>query len=151
MKIQNVGGKVCLRCRGKTLLGIVNKLFVFKSLLTTSSNVLPLQLKQTFLPIIWIFTESEGDGIKSRLSSQVFFTLPVRFTGTMMYLLWNISINLLIKQVRSFKIRRFKSSKNSLKTNEIYKSCWSQSKKDKKRGIQVLLSVAKDNWGCFDI
>ena len=44
VKIQNMGGKVCLRCKGKTLLGIVNKLFVFKSLLTTSSNVLPLHL-----------------------------------------------------------------------------------------------------------
>ena len=32
VKIQIIGGKVCLRCRGKTLLGIVHKLFVFKSL-----------------------------------------------------------------------------------------------------------------------
>jgi hypothetical protein len=37
VKIQIVGGKVCLRCKGKTLLGIVNKLFSFKSLLTTPS------------------------------------------------------------------------------------------------------------------
>ena len=28
-----------------------------------------------FLPIIWIFTEGEGDGIESRLSSYFFFTL----------------------------------------------------------------------------
>ena len=27
VKIQIMGGKVCLRCKGKTLLGIVNKLF----------------------------------------------------------------------------------------------------------------------------
>ena len=26
VKIQIVGGKVCLRCKGKTLLGVVNKL-----------------------------------------------------------------------------------------------------------------------------
>ena len=32
VKIQITGGKVCLRRKGKTLLGIVNKLFVFKSL-----------------------------------------------------------------------------------------------------------------------
>ena len=32
-----------LRHKGKTLLGVVNKLFVFKSLLTTSTNGLPLQ------------------------------------------------------------------------------------------------------------
>jgi hypothetical protein len=31
--------------------------------------------KQTFPPIIWIFTEDEGDGIKSRLSSYIFSTL----------------------------------------------------------------------------
>jgi hypothetical protein len=29
-----MGGKVCLRCKGKTLLGIVNKLLKTKSLLT---------------------------------------------------------------------------------------------------------------------
>ena len=46
MKIQIIGGKVCLRCKGKTLLGIVNKFFVFKSLLTTSSNVLPLHFSR---------------------------------------------------------------------------------------------------------
>ena len=57
------------------MLGDVNKLFVFKSLLTTPSNVLPLHLKQTFPPIIWIFTEDEGDGIKSRLPFKIFSTL----------------------------------------------------------------------------
>ena len=30
LKIQIMGGKICLRCKGKTLLGVVNKLFVFK-------------------------------------------------------------------------------------------------------------------------
>ena len=30
-KIQIMGGKVCLRYKGKTLLDVVNKLFVFKS------------------------------------------------------------------------------------------------------------------------
>ena len=38
VKIQILGGKVCLRCNGKTLLGGVNKLFVFKSLLTSLSS-----------------------------------------------------------------------------------------------------------------
>ena len=42
VKIQVVGGKVCLRCKSKTLLGIVNKLLKTKSLLTMPSNVLPL-------------------------------------------------------------------------------------------------------------
>ena len=35
----------------------VNNLFVFKSLLTTPSNILPFYLKQTFLLIILIFTK----------------------------------------------------------------------------------------------
>ena len=35
VKIQILGGKVCLRCKGKTLLCIVNKLLKAKSLLTS--------------------------------------------------------------------------------------------------------------------
>ena len=34
VKIQIMGGKVCLNCKGKTM-------FVFKSLLTSPSNVMP--------------------------------------------------------------------------------------------------------------
>jgi hypothetical protein len=45
VKIQIMGRKVCLRCKGKTLLGIVNKLWKTKSLLTSPSNVLPYFLK----------------------------------------------------------------------------------------------------------
>ena len=45
VKIQIMGGKVCLRCKGKTLLGIVNKLLKTKSLLISPSNVLPYYLK----------------------------------------------------------------------------------------------------------
>ena len=41
------------------------------------SNILPLHHKQTFPPIIWIFTEGEGDGIKSRLPSKIFSTLHI--------------------------------------------------------------------------
>ena len=40
MKIQIMGGKVFLRCKG-ILLGIVSKLLKTKSLLTSPSNVLP--------------------------------------------------------------------------------------------------------------
>ena len=47
VKIQIIGRKVCLRCKGKTFLGDVNKLFVFKSFLTMPSNVLPLYHKHT--------------------------------------------------------------------------------------------------------
>ena len=41
VKIQIMGGKVCLSCKGKTLLGVANKLMKTKSLLTSPSNVLP--------------------------------------------------------------------------------------------------------------
>ena len=44
VKIQIMGGKVCLRCKGKTLLGIVTKLLKTKCLLTLG-NVLPDYLK----------------------------------------------------------------------------------------------------------
>ena len=57
------------------MLGDVNKLLKTKSLLTMPSNVLPLHLKQTFPPIIWIFTVGEGDGIESRLPLKIFSTL----------------------------------------------------------------------------
>ena len=40
VKIQTMGGKVGLRCKGLTLLGDVSKNFCAKSLLTTPSNVL---------------------------------------------------------------------------------------------------------------
>ena len=46
VKIQIMGGKVCLWCKGKSLLGVVNKLLNTKSLLTSiTSNVLPYYLK----------------------------------------------------------------------------------------------------------
>ena len=50
VKIQIIGGKVYLRYLGKTLLVDVKKLFVFKSLLTTPSNVLPLRTPQANFP-----------------------------------------------------------------------------------------------------
>ena len=45
VKTQIMGGKVCLRCKGKTLLVVVNKLLKTKSLLTSPSTVLPHYLK----------------------------------------------------------------------------------------------------------
>ena len=40
-----------------------------------TSNILPLHLKKTFPPVIWIFAEGEGDGIESRLPFRIFSTL----------------------------------------------------------------------------
>ena len=45
MKIQIMGRKVCLKCKGKTLLGLVSKLLKTISLLTSPSNVLPYYFK----------------------------------------------------------------------------------------------------------
>jgi hypothetical protein len=45
VEIQIMGGKVCLRCKGKILLGVVNKLLNKQILLTSPSNVLPCYLK----------------------------------------------------------------------------------------------------------
>ena len=70
VKIQLMGWKVCLRCKGKTFLGIVNKLFVV-------DNIQQCFAFTPFPPIIWIFTEGEDDGIESRLSSYTCFTLLV--------------------------------------------------------------------------
>ena len=61
--------------------------------MTTSTNVLPLCLKQTFPPIIWIFTE--GDGIESGLSPKIFFTLIFRANLELLFVDWEISSNIL--------------------------------------------------------
>ena len=45
VKIQIIGGKVCLRSKGKTLLDVADKLCKTESLLTLPSNVLPYFLK----------------------------------------------------------------------------------------------------------
>ena len=45
VKIQIMGGKICFRCKGKTLLCVVNKLLKTKSLLTSPSDVVPFYLK----------------------------------------------------------------------------------------------------------
>ena len=45
VKIQIMSGKVCLSCKGKPLLAVVNKLLKTKSLLTSPSNVLPYYLE----------------------------------------------------------------------------------------------------------
>ena len=67
-KNSNYGRKVYLRRECKTLLGIVNKLFVFKSFLTTPSNVLPLHLSR---PFIEFSLKLKG----MRLNLEIVFTL----------------------------------------------------------------------------
>ena len=43
----------------------------------TLENKKFVDIKQTFLPIIWIFTEDVGDGIESRLPFKIFSTLQI--------------------------------------------------------------------------
>ena len=64
------------------MLGDVNKLFGFKSLLTLPSNIFLLHLQQTFPPIIWIFTEGEGDRIETMLPFEIFSTLTYQLIET---------------------------------------------------------------------
>ena len=52
----------------------------------------PLHLKHTFLPIIWIFTEGEGDGIESRLPFKIFSTLWLSLCELFGDLLFSVSI-----------------------------------------------------------
>ena len=48
VKIQIMGGKVCLRCKGKTLLGVVNKLLKTKKILDITQQCLALLPKVIF-------------------------------------------------------------------------------------------------------
>ena len=76
MKIQIVGRIICLRHKGKSLLGIVIKLFVFKSVLTTPSNVLPLQKAAA---IQMLTTQWRVYKIKSALPFKIFSNLTFFF------------------------------------------------------------------------
>ena len=50
VKIQIMGGKVCLRCKGKMMLGIMNKLLKTKHLLTSPSALCCALLPQVNFP-----------------------------------------------------------------------------------------------------
>ena len=68
-----MGGK---GVKAKHCCGCCQQTFEYK--MTMTKNVLPLGLKQTFLAIIWVFTEVEGDEIKSRLPFKKVSTLRQR-------------------------------------------------------------------------
>ena len=75
VQIQIRGGKVCLRRKGKTLLGIETNFLYSKVCWQRPAMFCLYTLKQTFPPLIWIFTEGEGDGIESRIPFKIFSTL----------------------------------------------------------------------------
>ena len=105
LKIQIMGGKFTWGNKAKHC-WVMSKNFLFsKGLLATPSNVLSLHLKQTFPPIIWIFTE--GDGIKSRLPFKIFSTLTTRKHLTSL-------------QIRSFHARIFTENITQIRTRKLY-------------------------------
>ena len=65
MKIQIIGGKVCLRYKGRTFLGIVSKLL-----------------------------KGEGDGMKCRLPSKIFSTLTQGHRAKKSHDLFNKSLQI---------------------------------------------------------
>ena len=67
VKIQIMGGKVGLRCKGKTLLVVVNKLFVRQRPAMFDQKHLKKKFKCSQL--------LEGDGIESRLTFKISSTL----------------------------------------------------------------------------
>ena len=71
-EISNYWQESLLELIRQNIAGWCNKLFVFKTLWTMTSNIFAIHLNQTFLPIIWIFTEGEGDGIKPRILFKIF-------------------------------------------------------------------------------
>ena len=68
VKIQIMGGKLCLGRKGKSLLAIVvcQQTFCIQKFVDNTKQFVDFT---SFLPIIWIFTEGKGDVIKSRLNS----------------------------------------------------------------------------------
>ena len=72
MKIQIMGGKVGLRCKGKTLLGIANKLFVHSKFVDNAQQCLAKKNENKKFKCSQLL---EGDRIESRLPFKIFSTL----------------------------------------------------------------------------
>ena len=86
----SLGGKVCMRHKGKTLLGIVNRL-----LLTTSSNVLPLHLSRPlfeFLLKVKVMGSNPGYLLKSFLLYNESFSSNENHRGPLSKTLPDINI-----------------------------------------------------------
>ena len=66
--------------------------FCFQKFVDNAQQVLPLRLKQTFHPIIWIFTEGKGDRNESRLPFKIFSAL--RANQNKRQILWGENRNL---------------------------------------------------------
>ena len=113
------------------MLGVVIKLLNTKSLLTMPSKILPLCLKQTFPPIIWVSTESEGDEIKSRLPFTIFLTLRGSVVPKLIWS-WEMDSFLSTETMReshslNFKVGYSLPCSVCLKWKRFWKVAWIQS------------------------
>ena len=69
LKFKFMGGKVCLKCKSKTLLVIVNKLFCFQKFVDITQQCFALLPQENFPANNLNFHWRESDEIKSRLKS----------------------------------------------------------------------------------
>ena len=79
VKIDIMGGKFAWDVKAKHCWVMSTNFWKQKVFLTSHSNVLPYY--PTFPPIIWIFTEGEGDGIKSFRSKYWFVVTSLDQSG----------------------------------------------------------------------
>ena len=59
----------------QNIAGWCQQTFCFQKFVDNSQQCFDFTPQAKFQPIIWIFTDSEGDGIKSRLPFKIFSTL----------------------------------------------------------------------------
>ena len=79
-----------------------------------------------FPAIIWIFTDGEGDGIESRLSSQIFSTLTSRKVRILLSLAFKqtgVKNYICVQRSLVFRMGRMLTSWRSLYTLPSYLSC----------------------------
>ena len=91
---------------------------------TTPSNVLPLHLKQTFPPIIWIFIEGEGDGIESRLPFKIFSTLLLGMYNFVTIISWSDESQLLWESFARDRSESAFHALRKLRDLTIMEPCW---------------------------
>ena len=92
-----------------------------------TSNVLPLHLKQTFPPIIWIYTE--GEGIESRLTLTLFLLYPSKYEYFILVCRYFVNH----KNFTKLCDRISKRNRNSKQRFEV----WNESKFDVRKFITV--------------
>ena len=124
-----MGRKVCLRCKGKTLLGDVNKLFFFKSLLKAQPK------KQTQTTKKGIFTTISQDcvilvnrltvnNILQSLPNKHFKVLTLTHISLCLYVLQPLRPFLFLQQIDKQNIRKvFKetSLESTMGLNQVLK------------------------------